>query len=146
MTEPTSEQEHHVDDVEFDELLERSSLGTAGARQLRQRIPHAEAKSISQLADLLKELRQDPEIRSLAQRYAGNPSLAADALQAAFYATAAIKHPDRIDNLRAYFIRVLKHEAYRLCASAIEDPGQHGAAAGPGSVATDRRDGTGTLG
>ena len=112
------------------QLLERSSLGTAGARRLRQRIPHAEAKSISQLADLLEELRQDPEIRSLAQRYAGNPSLAADALQAAFYATAAIKHPDRIDNLRAYFIRVLKHEAYRLCASAIEDPGQHGAAAG----------------
>ena len=58
MTEPTREQGGHDDDAWFDKLLERSSLGTAGARQLRQRVPPAEAEFIGRLADTLEVLRR----------------------------------------------------------------------------------------
>ncbi len=42
-----------------------------------------------------------------------------------------VKHPEHIDDRRAYFITVLKHEAYRLYALSgaipMEKPDQHGA-------------------
>ena len=57
MTEPTpDEDEVRDDDARFDVLIERSSLGAAGARQLRQRIPHAEAEFIGKLAGTLEVL------------------------------------------------------------------------------------------
>jgi CRP-like cAMP-binding protein len=42
-------------DARFEALIERSSLGTAGARRIRGRVPDAEARAIGQLADMLDE-------------------------------------------------------------------------------------------
>ncbi|KWX05879.1 hypothetical protein TH66_00715 [Carbonactinospora thermoautotrophica] len=40
------------DDAWFDALIERSSLGTAGARRLRERTPRAQADAVRQIIDL----------------------------------------------------------------------------------------------
>jgi Sigma-70 region 2 len=56
-------------------------------------------------------LWQDPQVRRLAPKWAGDRDLAEDALQTAFGKVAAVKHPERIANLRAYFLQVLKNEA-----------------------------------
>lgn len=47
----TGEPEEPDDDALIEDLIEQSSLGTAGARQLRDRIPQAEAEFIRELAD-----------------------------------------------------------------------------------------------
>ncbi len=62
----------------------------------------------------LVEIQQDPQVRGLARREAGNLDLAEDALQEAFYAVAKVRNPGEIENLRAYFCRVLVREAHRL--------------------------------
>lgn len=62
----------------------------------------------------LVEIQQDPQVRGLARREAGNLDLAEDALQEAFYAVAKVKNPGGIENLRAYFCRVLVREAHRV--------------------------------
>jgi Sigma-70 region 2 len=59
-------------------------------------------------------VRQDPQVRKLAVKWAGDADLAEDLLQAAYCALAGMKHPERIDDPRRYFVTVLKHEAYRL--------------------------------
>jgi DNA-directed RNA polymerase specialized sigma24 family protein len=84
----------------------------------------------------LLAIRQDPQVRSLALRWASAPDLAEDILQAAYCGLAALKHPERIDNLHAYFLKALKNEASRLYAARQTvpaenpedalDPGQHG--------------------
>ncbi len=84
-------------------------------------------------------IRQDPQVRGLAVRWAGAPDLAEDILQAAFCGVAALRHPERIDNVHAYFLRALRNEASRLYAARrpvpVEDledalaAGQHGTAA-----------------
>jgi DNA-directed RNA polymerase specialized sigma24 family protein len=84
----------------------------------------------------LLALRQDPQVRRLALRWAGAPDLAEDILQAAYCGLATLKHPECIDNLYAYFLRALKNEASRLYAprrtTPVENPedalgpGQHG--------------------
>ena len=51
---------------------------------------------------------------NIARRRAGDPDIAEDALQEAFYAIAKAKDPEQISNLRAYFLQVLTHEIYRL--------------------------------
>ncbi len=158
------------DAARFDSLIERSSLGTLGARRLRERIPHAEARYIRQLADLLEAtreagvdeaaaaranraaghesaktrerlhqaagpvgvienelaaIREDPQIKRLALRYSGSPDLAEDALQSTYCAVAQVKHLERIENLRAYFCKMLIHEVHRerveLGAALVED-------------------------
>ena len=58
----------------------------------------------------LAEIREDPRMRSLAIRYAGHPDLADDALQSAYYAVARLKNLEQIQNLRAYFRKVLIRE------------------------------------
>ena len=58
----------------------------------------------------LPEIRQDPQVISLARRWAGDRELAEDALQTAYYRVASVQHPERIVNLRAYFLRALKNE------------------------------------
>jgi len=58
----------------------------------------------------LSEIRQDPQVISLAFRWAGHRELAEDALQTAYYRVASVQHPERIVNLRAYFLRTLKNE------------------------------------
>lgn len=56
----------------------------------------------------------DPQIRRLARSRAGEPEIAEDALQEAYYAIARYGDPDKIEDLRRYFCRVLKNEIYRL--------------------------------
>jgi DNA-directed RNA polymerase specialized sigma24 family protein len=55
----------------------------------------------------LLAIREDAQIRRLARARAGNIDLAEDALQETFYAMARIKDPTGIEDLRAYFCRVL---------------------------------------
>jgi hypothetical protein len=57
---------------------------------------------------------QDREVRRLAARRAGDPDLAQDALVAAVAAVARVSDLARIENLKAYFCRVLINEVYRL--------------------------------
>lgn len=57
---------------------------------------------------------QDPEVRRLAERRAGDPDLAQDALMAAVVAIARMGDLARIENLKAYFCRVLINEIYHL--------------------------------
>jgi len=64
----------------------------------------------------LLEVRHDPQVIGLARRWAGAPDLAEDALQIAYYNVATARHPQRIDNLRAYFVRVLRNEIAALHA------------------------------
>ena len=84
----------------------------------------------------LLALLYDPQVRSLAQRWADGPDPAEDILQAAFLAAATRRRADSIDDLRAYFTTVLRHESYGLYQlrriTPLEDPetalgpGQHG--------------------
>lgn len=62
----------------------------------------------------LREIWEDPQIRRLARRRAGNPDIAEDALQETYYAVARVADPSRIEDLRKYFCRALIHEVYRL--------------------------------
>jgi len=55
-----SRKDRHDDEL-FDALIERSSLGSAGARQLRERIPRGEAELIRRLASLL-DAPEDPRV------------------------------------------------------------------------------------
>jgi len=84
----------------------------------------------------LLAIRQDPQVGRVALTWAGGPDLAEDILQAAYCGLAALKHPEGIDNLHAYFLKALKNEASRLYtarrATPVENlegtltPGQHG--------------------
>ena len=58
----------------------------------------------------LLEIRQDPQVIRLALRWAGHRELAEDALQTAYYRVASVPDTERIINLRAYFLRVLRNE------------------------------------
>ncbi len=59
----------------------------------------------------LLAIRRDPQVGKLALRWAdGDRDLAEDALQAAYCQISAVKHPERVENLRAYFLRVVKNE------------------------------------
>jgi hypothetical protein len=73
----------------------------------------------------LLAIRDDPQVRGLARRRAGDPDLAMDALQSAYCAVARVADPTAIRNLRAYFCQVLTREIYRLAgqlgAILIED-------------------------
>jgi DNA-directed RNA polymerase specialized sigma24 family protein len=62
----------------------------------------------------LREIQEDPEVRSLARRRAGDPTLAEDALQEAYCAVAWVKRPELIEDLRRYFCRVLINEVKHL--------------------------------
>jgi len=61
----------------------------------------------------LAAICNDPQVRSLARRRAGNPQLAEDALQEAYYLVAR-KGPADIRDLRAYFCQVLIREVNHL--------------------------------
>jgi DNA-directed RNA polymerase specialized sigma24 family protein len=75
---------------------------------------------------LLLVIGQDPQVIGLARKWTGDPDLADDALLAACYSVATASHPDRIGDLRAYFLRTLRHEAMYLRAprrpAPVEDP------------------------
>jgi hypothetical protein len=73
----------------------------------------------------LVEIREDPRIKVFALRHAGHPDLADDVLQRAYYAMARLKNLERIENLRAYFCKILIHEVHRergqLGAALVDD-------------------------
>jgi DNA-directed RNA polymerase specialized sigma24 family protein len=73
----------------------------------------------------LVQVWADPQIKRLAQRHARDPQLADDALQSTYYALARLKHLDQIENMRAYFCRVLVQQVHReraqLGAALFED-------------------------
>jgi hypothetical protein len=73
----------------------------------------------------LLAIRNDPKIKSLAWRRAGDLDLAMDALQAAYCAVSRVANPAAIRNLRAYFCQVLTREVYRMLgqlgATLVED-------------------------
>jgi hypothetical protein len=64
----------------------------------------------------LLEIRQDPKVIRLAIKWAGYHELAEDALQTAYFRVASVQHPERIVNLRAYYLRTLKNEITGLYA------------------------------
>lgn len=69
-------------------------------------------------ADFHRELlviAADSKVRRLARRHTRDPELAEDAIQQALYKVSRIPDPGRIDDLRAYFCRVVSREAFRLC-------------------------------
>jgi len=58
----------------------------------------------------LLEIRQDPQVIRHALRWAGHRELAEDALQTAYLRVTSVPDPERIVNLRAYFLRVVRNE------------------------------------
>jgi DNA-directed RNA polymerase specialized sigma24 family protein len=83
------------------------------------------AHRVADARQRLVAIREDPRIKGLARRHAGHPDLADDALQSAYYAVARLKNLEQIDNLRAYFCKVLIREVHRergqLGAALVED-------------------------
>jgi DNA-directed RNA polymerase specialized sigma24 family protein len=61
----------------------------------------------------LLEIWQDPRVRGFARRVAGDPDVAEDAMQSTYYAITRLKHLAEIENLKAYFYRVLLREIGR---------------------------------
>lgn len=70
-------------------------------------------------------IRNDPKVKSLARRRAGDPDLAEDALQEAYCAVARVANPAAIRDLRAYFCQALIREVYhlrgQLGAASVDD-------------------------
>lgn len=62
----------------------------------------------------LLEIRNDPKVKSLARRRAGDADLAEDALQEAYCAVARVADPAAIRDLRAYFCQTLIRKVYHL--------------------------------
>jgi DNA-directed RNA polymerase specialized sigma24 family protein len=70
----------------------------------------------------LLALRQDPQVRRFAWRLVGDLDLVEDLNQTVFCKLAALKHPERIGNLRGYYLRVLRNEATKLYILRQETP------------------------
>jgi DNA-directed RNA polymerase specialized sigma24 family protein len=81
--------------------------------------------SRSDYLERLAVIREDPQVKKHAHRRAGDPELAKDALQEAYYAMAKMD-PEQIEDPRKYFCTVVSHTAYRLRgqlrAAAVDDP------------------------
>ena len=73
----------------------------------------------------LVQIWADPQIKRLARQQARDPQLADDALQSTYYVMARLKHLDQVENMRAYFCRVLVRQVHReraqLGAAVVED-------------------------
>lgn len=83
------------------------------------------ADGLTPAHQLLLAILQDPWIKRFALRRAGHAEVAEDALQSTYYAMARLQNLEQIDNLHAYFCKVLVHEVYRergqLGAALVED-------------------------
>lgn len=71
------------------------------------------AGGLSAARRYLEEIWGDPRIKDFARRYAGDHQVADDALQSAYLAMVRLQHLDQIDNLAAYFCRVLVRAVHR---------------------------------
>lgn len=89
--------------------------------------PSISAADRSNYLDQLTLIREDPQVKKLARVRAGDPDMAEDALQETFYLLAKISQPQRIEDLRKYFCKVLIRSIYRLRghlgAVAVDDAG-----------------------
>lgn len=74
--------------------------------------------------DDLAKLTADPAIRRLAERRARNRELAEDALHETFRAVAQTRHPEAINDLRAFFCKSLIHEINRQLALSAPVPAE----------------------
>ena len=75
----------------------------------------------------LLALRQDPQVRGFARRLVGDLGLIEDLNQMVCCRLLALKHPERIKNLRAYYFQVLRNEATKLYVPRQETPLEDGA-------------------
>jgi DNA-directed RNA polymerase specialized sigma24 family protein len=73
----------------------------------------------------LLEIWQDRQVMGYARRRAGDRDIAEDAMQTTYYLMAKLRNLAEIENLKAYFYQVLRHEIDRergqLRAVPIED-------------------------
>jgi hypothetical protein len=76
--------------------------------------PSTPADGRSDYLEQLAAIREDPQVKALARAWARDPELAEDALQEAYYAMARVKNPDLIEDVRAYFCRVLMRKIDRI--------------------------------
>lgn len=76
--------------------------------------------------DELVELWRDPDMWKIAVRHTGSQDLAQDALQEAYYAVRRVRDPQRIQDVRAYFCRVLinmcRHQLGQPAALPLDTP------------------------
>jgi DNA-directed RNA polymerase specialized sigma24 family protein len=83
------------------------------------------ADGLTPAHQLLLALLQDPWIKRFARGHAGHAEVAEDALQSTYYAMARLENLEQIENLRAYFCKVLIREVHRergqLGAALVED-------------------------
>src|ERR1700722_14628509 len=76
-------------------------------------------------ADFQQELlaiRQDPQVRGFAQRLVGDLGLVDDLHQTVCLRLTSLKHPARVENIRGYYLRVMRNEATKLYALRNETP------------------------
>ena len=73
----------------------------------------------------LRKIREDPQVMAYVLALAGNLDLARDALNETYCAVARVRNPECIEDLRAYFCRVLRRTVnklrYQLGATLLED-------------------------
>jgi len=86
-------------------------------------LDHSEAPGgSSDFQQELLVLRQDPQVRRLAWQLVGDLDLVEDLNQTVCCRLAALEYPGRIENIRAYYFRVLRNEATKLYALRREIP------------------------
>jgi Sigma-70 region 2 len=70
----------------------------------------------------LLALRKDPQVRSLAWRLVGDLGLVEDIHQTVCLRLTALKHPEQIENIRRYYLRVMRNEATKVYVLHSEIP------------------------
>jgi Sigma-70 region 2 len=67
-------------------------------------------------------IRQDPQVKRFVWRLVGDLDLIEDLHQTVFLRLTALKHPEQIEDLRRYYLRVMRNEATKLYALRSETP------------------------
>lgn len=76
--------------------------------------PSSPADGWSDFLEQLAAIREDPKVKNLARSRAGDSGLAEDALQEAYFAVARVENPEHIEDLRAYYCRVLLRSIHQI--------------------------------